>query len=1004
MKDVRPQKSVGSKSTPVRRCDRAVARGGKARIKPFVVGIGASAGGLQALQSLFGALPPGLPAAFVVVQHLSPDFKSFMVELLAKHTRMAVQRAEHGARVAAGNVYLIPPKVTLTIAGGRLRLQKTDPHSGLHLPIDQFFRSLAQDQQQRAVAVVLSGTGSDGTAGVRAVKDAGGIIMVQSEESAQFDGMPRSAIATGLPDYVLPPDRMAQQLATYLTTLTDAKLRLDLGGRNRREDHLLSEIIGLLHSQHGVDFSHYKSATIDRRIERRMNVCQIRALPDYVRHLAQSPREVTQLFNELLINVTSFFRDPATWDTLADEVIPPLLKALPPAEPFRAWVAGCSTGEEAYTLAMIVAEQMDRLKLHRSVKIFATDIDKDALGRAARGDYSLSEVAGVSPSRLQQYFVEENGRYRVRTRLREMVVFAHHNVLGDPPFTKLSLISCRNLLIYLQSAMQQRLLTLFSFALGDEGVLLLGSSESIGDATDRFHPLAIRANLYRNRRSRHLPARLPASASRLTRPGINSSLAVRRAAARITAGDVPSIDEIRERIVEEFAPAGLVIDSRDDIQHIIGAAGDYLKHPPGGFTRNVFKLTAHNLANAVRSVLIRAQQKNDTFTHENVRFREGRKTHTVRLHVRPLPSKTGATTGLRLLLIEPAPAALPARSAKRAKVRNDHASHLQELEHDLSLTRDTLQATVQDLETSNEEIQSANEELLAANEELQSTNEELQSVNEELHTVNAENQNRIEELTQLTNDINNLLATAAIGVLLVDAQLRVRRASRSALLALALTDADLGVPIETVARILHAPDLPALAERVMRTGVSEERELPRIGSGRFLLIRCVPFRDEAGRTEGVVVSLIDLTERHDANNRLLAQASITQGVLDTIEASVAVVDRDGCIQYTNRAWRTASTDGSAPAPGQLTVGANYFEACQAAAASEQAAPRETLEGMHRVLRGEVARFSYDYADGNDRWFRVHIVPLNPPEAGLAIAHFNLTPIPTANPQLARPPA
>jgi two-component system CheB/CheR fusion protein len=963
---------------------------------PFVVGVGASAGGLQALQSFFGALPDRVPAAFVVVQHLSPDFKSFMVELLTKHTRMLVQRAEHGAEVVAGNVYLIPPKTTLTISGGRLQLAKSDPHRGLHLPIDQFFLSLAEDRQHRAVAIVLSGTGSDGTAGVRAVKDAGGVVMVQSEDSAQFDGMPRSAIATGLADFVLPPDKMAAQLIAYLDnpSLSTGSALASKGAR--RDESMIAEIMALLRSHCGVDFTHYKPATIDRRIERRMNVCQIRTLSDYVRHLAQSHREVTQLFEELLINVTSFFRDRAAWDTLAKEVLPALLKSLPPSEPFRAWVAGCSTGEEAYTMAMLVSELLEKLRMHRQVKIFATDIAKEALSTATRGIYSASEIAGVSPARLQQFFVKENSGYRVRARLREMVVFANHNLLSDPPFTKLSLISCRNLLIYLQTPMQQRLLTLFSFALRDDGALFLGSSESIGDATDRFHPLASRANIYRNRRVNQPPPPIATATSRMVRLSGDNSPAVRRAAARITVGELPTVDELHKTIVDEFSPACLVVDNRDELLHVIGTAGEYLRHPPGGFTRNIFKLTSHNLANALRSALIRAQQKHDTFTQDNVRFQVGRKVETVRLHVRPHLDKAGKPTGVRLILIEKVQPQL-VTTGKTRPLRNEaqYSARIGDLERDLSLTRESLQATVQDLETSNEEIQAANEELLAANEELQSTNEELQSVNEELHTVNAENQNRIEELTQLTNDINNLLATASIGVLLIDSQLRVRRASRSALLALDLTEADLGVPIETVARILHCSDLPAMAERVMRSGNPEEKELPRLGSGRWLLIRSVPFRNEAGRTEGVVLSLIDLTERHESDKRLIAQASITQSVLDTIEANVAVIDRDGRVLYVNKAWRSSPSTGPAPSPANLEVGANYFQACQMAERLGHAAARETLEGMKQVLRGELPRFSYDYAAGPanaQSWYRMHVVPLNPAESGLAVAHFNITPI------------
>ncbi|MES2696498.1 MAG: chemotaxis protein CheB [Verrucomicrobiota bacterium] len=967
----------------------------------FVVGVGASAGGLQALQAFFGALREPLNAAFVVVQHLSPDFKSFMVELLAKHTQMPVQRAEQNALVRPGNIYLIPPKVTLTISRGRLQLAKNDPRRGLHLPIDEFFISLAQDLQRRAIAVVLSGTGSDGTAGIRAIKDAGGMVMVQSEDSAQFDGMPRSAIATGLADFVLAPPKMPEQLAAYLSHPLLSKTH-DVNRRRGAEvDSVLSEIFILLRSQCGVDFSHYKPATIDRRIERRMSVCQIDNLPDYVRHLAQSSREVTLLFNELLIGVTSFFRDRPAWQTVEKDVLPGLLKSLPANEPIRAWSSGCCTGEEAYTLAILVAEAMDKLKLHNPVKIFATDISKEALGVAARGHYSPTEVAGVTPARLEQFFIKESGGFRVKSRLREMVVFANHNLLSDPPFTKLSLISCRNLLIYLSAPMQQRLLTLFSFALRDEGVLFLGSSESIGDATDRFQPIATRANLYRNRRVGQPPPML-LNSSRVVRraPALESSGALQRATARAITGDVPSIETVHRQIVAEFAPACLVLDGRDEVVHILGSAGDYLKLSEGGITRNIFKLTQHNLANALRSALIRAQQKGDTFTYDNVRFKEGRKLRVVRIHIRPMLDKQGKLTGTRLVYFEKIPTAQPAGrgSSRAARYDSTNARRIADLERDLSLTRESLQATVQDLETSNEEIQAANEELLAANEELQSTNEELQSVNEELHTVNVENQTRIEEFTRLSNDLNNLLATAAIGVLLVDAELRVRRASNSALLLLDLTDAYLGVPIETVARILHAPELPGKAQHVMAHGNTEELEVRRADAGRWMLLRCVPFRSETGRTQGVVVTIIDITERHRDQERSLAQAALTQTMLDAIDSSITVLSRHGDILLVNNSWRNFVQSNEAAELETLSQGNNFFDICSQAAVPSGLSAPECLEGLRQVLRGERTAFSYDYAHGpatiptERRWYRIHAVPLHSPEEGLVLTHFDITPL------------
>lgn len=991
----RKSKAAPAKSARARRpAGKKALDGGKKEETPFVVGVGASAGGLQALQSFFGAIKEPPHAAFVVVQHLSPDFKSFMVELLTKHTRMPVQRAEQNLAVQPGHIYLIPPSTTLTIDRGRLHLKRADPHRGtLHLPIDQFFFSLAKDQQHRAVAIVLSGTGSDGTAGVRAIKDAGGVIMVQSEDSAQFDGMPRSAIGTGLADYVLPPEKMSDQLTAYLKQPLLARM----GGVSRRQgkevDAALAEIFPLLRAQCGVDFSHYKPATIDRRIARRMGVCQIDSLTAYATHLAQSPREVSLLFNELMIGVTSFFRDKDSWAVLEKRVLPDLIKALAPDEQFRAWVCGCSTGEEAYSLAIMVAEQMEKLKVHRSVKIFATDISKDALAVAARGEYTPSETAAVSRQRLQRFFTQDRDGFRIKTNIRETVVFANHNVLSDPPFTKLSLVCCRNLLIYLQAPIQQRVLTLFSFALMDKGVMFLGSSENVGDVADRYLPLHARANLFRNRRVDEAP---PLLANPLRdRRRVDPVDALQRANARVTAADVPSVDDINKRIFLEAAPACIAIDSRDDVIHVVGDdSTDYLRVAPGTFTRNLFKLVQHSgLLSALRSALIRAQPKGDKFTLDHVRFQSGRKPWMLRLRVRPLPDVHGRPTGVRLIFIDRE--AAPARPVgKRPPARADTQSALRitELERDLSLTRESLQATVQDLETSNEEIQAANEELLASNEELQSTNEELQSVNEELHTVNAENQNRIEVLTQLTNDVNNLLGTVGLGVLLVDPQLRVRRASRSALQLLELNEADLGVPIETVARILNAKDLPALVEQVITSGRNEEREMQRRGAGQWLLMQCVPFRNELGRTQGVVLTIFDITERHLFEQKLLAQAALTQSVLDAMEACIAILDGDGRVVHVNKNWHEfGEGDGGGEVIG-LRIGSNYFDACRRVGDTISEL-RTCLDGIRKVANRELERYSGDYrwdSSSDKRWFRLHAVPLQSPESGLAVAHFNIT--------------
>ncbi|HEY1108861.1 MAG TPA: PAS domain-containing protein, partial [Opitutaceae bacterium] len=480
-------------------------------------------------------------------------------------------------------------------------------------------------------------------------------------------------------------------------------------------------------------------------------------------------------------------------------------------------------------------------------------------------------------------------------------------------------------------------------------------------------------------------------------PVIDPSPALQRATARATAGDVPTLEAVHRLIAAEFAPACLVIDGRDEVVHIVGNAGSYLKLGEGGITRNLFKLTQHNLANALRSALIRAQQKGDRFTYENVRYTEGRKTRVVRLHVRPVLDKQGKLTGTRLIFIEEVKSIPARRSARGTRQEGADARHIADLERDLSLTRESLQATVQDLETSNEEIQAANEELLAANEELQSTNEELQSVNEELHTVNVENQSRIEDTTRLNNDLNNLLATASVGVLLFDSELRVRRASKSALQLLDLSDSSLGVPIETIARILHAPDLPTKVQHVMAEGHGEEFEVRRADSKRWTLVRCMPFRNETGRTQGAVVTLIDITERHRHQERSTAQVELTQTVLDAMDSGTIILDRDGLVRLANRHWASVAEASGDGLLAKLRVGGNFFDHAQRSKAVAGLSAKVLVEGMRQVLRGERASFSKDYAVGpadapaERRWYRITASPLTSPEEGLVVTHLSLTP-------------
>lgn len=949
------------------------------RAPHFIVGVGASAGGLEALGKLFANMPTDSGLSFVVVQHLSPDYKSFMVELLSKRTTIPVLRAEDGLEVKPNCIYLIPPKKNLKIFQGRLQLVDPDMSRGFNLPIDVFFRSLAEEKQHQAIGIVLSGTGSDGTMGIRAIKDLGGMVMVQSEATAQFDGMPRSAIGTGLADSILPPDEMPKQLVTYLQHPFVAKQKTLVRSQSST-DSLMHKLFALLREQCGVDFSFYKPSTIDRRIERRITINQLTSLEEYYLYLQSSPRECSLLFHELLICVTRFFRDRESFDFLEKSVIPEIYNCCPPGDQIRIWVPSCSTGEEAYSLAMLFADEMRRQEKRWPVKIFATDISKRSIDIASLGIYSESEVADVPADKLRRYFERTPEGWRVTPQLRTMVVFAKHDLLKDPPFTKLDFVSCRNVLIYFQPELQLRVINLFHFALKPEGTLFLGSSETVGDQTDKFHTVSTRHKVYRTRPGVHatvvesLPPG-PEHAHRLELP---------RQVRNLPAPETRAMESVYQQIVAEYCPACIVVDENNEVTHVLGKAGDFLRTPAGAFTQNILKLTSHNLSLTLATMLHRVARDGRPYSIDNVRFRQDRKMHTVSIRVTLLRPKQQHGPKFRLIFIKPKTSAQISKAAFE-EFKADHTTkqRIADLEQELVYGKETLQATIEELETANEELQAANEELLASNEELQSTNEELQSLNEELHTVNIENQNRIEELTALGNDINNLLASARVGTMLVDKGLRIRRMSAAVHTLTGLSPTDTGVPLEVLSRDLKSPELIELAQRVMR----EEQPLEHLAaaiSGRSVLVRIAPYKTETNATDGVVVTLIDMTEPQ-------RRAGVVQSVIDALPANIAVVDETGEILFANEAWTSFGRVNGAGI-GCGAVGDNYFEVCRRSTPTCPEAGR-CLEGFLAVLRGDLPHFEMEYpchSEREKRWFLVGASPLAGGGSGLVISHLNIT--------------
>lgn len=828
------------------------------------VGIGASAGGLEALESFFQNMQANSGLAFIVIQHLSPHYKSLMVEILSKRTQMPVYRAEDNMQVEADSIYLIPPKMNLSIFHGKLLLKEQNPDKGINLPIDIFFRSLADDQGERSIGIILSGTGSDGMRGIRSIKDSGGVVMVQDEESAKFDGMPRSAISTGLADFILPPDKMPEQLLQYTSHPYVAKSHSP--DKLITDEDTMTRIFALLREHTGVDFAFYKPSTINRRIERRMTINQVSNLSEYLERMERYPKEVLALHRELLIGVTSFFRDPDAFQKLKDDFFPDIFENAKDNQ-LRFWVSGCSTGEEAYSLAILCREFMEESGYKPDIKIFATDIDKNALERASSGIYTESIAADISPQRLNRFFNRAEDHYRISRSVREMVVFAPHNILRDPPFTRIDLITCRNLLIYLQPVMQKKALSLFSFSLKTGGVLMLGTSETVGDLTDLFELQDGKLKIYKARggnRAR-ISQRLHSSYSE-----DNSSLHAAGNASRNRYRQSRDDNKLLERLVDglpdEIIPPGIVVNEEQEIVHVLGDVREYFTIQPGPLTMHVTKVARRDLAIPIATGVQKAFKGHSKVVYKNVKYSSDKGTNAVDLRIVALPERKNLENLVAIFLKkveEKTPTDDPDR-VETYDMNKEAQQRITDLEQELQYNKENLQATIEELETSNEELQATNEELLASNEELQSTNEELQSVNEELYTVNAEHQNKIVELTDLNNDMDNLLRSTEIGTIFLDEELAIRKYTPAVDEVMKIMEHDIGRPIQHLSHELVGADLIENIDRSLKRGAKIEQEVQN-KAGKYFLMRVMPYRVEPDVVRGVVITFIDLTRIKRAN-------------------------------------------------------------------------------------------------------------------------------------------
>jgi two-component system, chemotaxis family, CheB/CheR fusion protein len=850
----------------------------------YVVGVGASAGGLEALERFFANVPKSCGMAFVVVQHLSPDFKSLMNELLARRTEIPIHPVQDGMLVEPGHIYLIPAKKEMIISGGRLLLSdKEVAHQELSLPIDTFFRSLAQDRGDHAIAVVMSGGGSDGSRGVRDIHAAGGLVIVQDEKSAKFDGMPRSARDTGIADWVLAPEEMPRVLVDYVQS-GGVSAVADSGPAELAESRGLDAVYRMLEAEFGLDFSHYKPNTVTRRVERRVKLARAGDLESYVERLQQSHDELDALYRDLLIGVTRFFRDLEAFDLLERRVLPDLLRKSPLDEEFRVWVAGCATGEEPYSIAILLHELASCLG-ERRVKIFATDVHRGSLELAARALYDEESVANVTPERLERYFIKRGRSYQVVPELRQMIVFAPHNVIKDAPFTRVDLISCRNLLIYLQPLAQRKALSLFHFALKRGGALVLGPSESPGTLADDFETVDAHWRIYRKYRD----LRLPPDARPTTAPPPPSRLAQAETASR---GPMTQVMATYDTLLEEFMPPSLLVNDRRELVHAFTGASRFLKPRDGRPSNDLLDMVEPDLKMVLTGGLQRALKERSSVVYRGVRLEADGQEGVHDVAVRPIRSRRAGVTHLLVTFESRDELPLPS-SATQTEIDLGQVSReqLSALEAELRYTKENLQATIEELETSNEELQATNEELLASNEELQSTNEELQSVNEELYTVNAEYQRKIAQLTELTNDMDNLLSSTDVGTVFLDRELRIRKFTPRVAESFSLLAHDVGRPIESFTHSIDHPGLSDDLRSVLSSGQPIEREV-RDRQGSWLFLRVLPYRAR-GAIEGVVLTLIDINGLKAAEDALFHERYLLNSLLESTPDAIYFKDAQG---------------------------------------------------------------------------------------------------------------
>lgn len=866
----------------------------------LVVGIGASAGGLEALENFFANVPPESNMAFIVIQHLDPHHKSLMDSLLKKFTTMNISGIQDGMQIELNCIYLNPPDKNVLLRNGVFHLSKQDRRAGMNLPIDYFLRSLAQDQGNHAVCVILSGTGSDGTLGLKAIKETGGMTMAQEEEQAQYAGMPRSAIETGLVDVVLPVERMSPELQKYAAhPYIEWTEREQAQKQEQQLGEAFQKIFAILRKKLGHDFSAYKETTIRRRIERRMAVHRIERIQRYVQYLQESPHEVNKLFKDLLISVTNFFREPEAFQALKD----PLAERVQQEsahEPIRVWIPGCATGEEAYSLAILLTEILEAADQHRELMIFASDLDPDAIDYARRAVYPENIAADVSPERLRRFFTKEDNSYRVKKQLREAVVFAVQNLIDDPPFSRLDLVSCRNLLIYLKTDLQRKIIPLFHYTLKPGGLLFLGTSESIGEFGNLFKPLNQKSKIYRHREY------IVDDFGEYPKIPFFEYNAAPHSYHKPQPTHKVDLRKILERIVlKTYAPPCVIINDQYQILYFSGQADYYLRTPDGEANFNIFTMARAGLHLKLRATIHQAFKEQQPVISKGITVKQNGESRIIDLIVRPLSEERFARD-LLLIVFQELPYSLRGDSKSNAVMgeQEQNDPQIASLEQELQITKESLQSTIEELETSNEELRSTNEELQSVNEELQSSNEELttskeelQSTNEELATVNTELQHKVDELAQANNDINNLLASTEIATIFLDTDLHIQRFTPTVKKIFNLIDSDIGRPISDITSNLNYDRLYEDAKTVLDTLERKEIET-NVTDNKWYAIRIFPYRTVENMIDGVVLTFIDITRQREAS----VAKTYAENIVETIREPLLILDGNLRVKSANKAF------------------------------------------------------------------------------------------------------